>query len=190
MNSTREIVLRPAPLAQMSPRPLAAFPVEKDLTIRDLWGVCSRQRLVILGRRRFVLAGRDCILRSRQRRLYKATGQVQVQKDSADGLGLDNHERRGCESSDALDANMTLQTQAQVLQSDSLALQVIKEDKLEDNKDFKPKWNPISWAMGLFAPAGVTDPANASLDDSPGRRGRLLKVFQRRLEVKPVPARG
>ncbi len=120
-------------------------------------------------------------------RLYKATGQVQVQKDSADGLGLDNPNGAAGNASDALDANMTLQTQAQVLQSDSLALQVIKEANLEENKDFKPKWNPISWAMGLVAPAGVKDPANASLDDSPARRTRLLKVFDKRLEVKPVP---
>lgn len=186
MSSTREIVLRPAPLAPMSPRPLAAFPVEKDLTIRDLWGVCSRQRLVILGAVGLCLLAAIgyCAVATR---LYKATGQVQVQKDSADGLGLDNPNGGAANASDALDANMTLQTQAQVLQSDSLALQVIKKDKLEDNKDFKPKWNPISWAMGLFTPAGVKDPTNASLDDSPVRRGRLLKVFQRRLEVKPIP---
>ena len=117
-------------------------------------------------------------------RLYKATSQVQVQKDSADGLGLDNTNNGA--NSDALDANITLQTQAQVLQSDSLALQVVKQLNLEENKDFKPKWSPIGWVLGLVAPSGVKDPSNASLDDSPGRRTRVLKVFESRLQVKPV----
>src|SRR5215475_3221325 len=170
----------------MSPRPLAAFPGEKELTIRDLWGVCSRQRSMIFG----VVA--LCLLTAiaycaTATRLYKATSQVQVQKDSADGLGLDNPNGAAQAASDALDANMTLQTQAQVLQSDSLALRVIKENNLEANKDFKPKWNPISWVMGLLSPAGVSDPKNASLDDAPARRTRMLKLFDARLQVKPVP---
>jgi polysaccharide biosynthesis transport protein len=186
VSSSREIVLRPAPLVPMSPRALTALPLEKELTIRDIWGVCSRQRVMILG------AVGLCVLAAiaycaTATRLYKATGQVQVQKDSADGLGLDNPNGAAANGSDALDANMTLQTQAQVLQSDSLALRVIKADRLEDNKDFQPKWSPINWALGLLAPAGVKDPSNASLDDAPARRTRLLKVFASRLQVKPVP---
>jgi polysaccharide biosynthesis transport protein len=184
LNSSREMVLRPAPLAQVSPRMLAAAPIEKELTISDLWGVCSRQRAVILGAVAICFLGAVAYCATTTR-LYKATSQVQVQKDSADGLGLENPNGMA-PSSDALDANITLQTQAQVLQSDSLALQVIKQLNLEQNKDFKPKWSPIGWALGLLSPPGVTDPSNASLDDSPARRTRLLKVFEARLQVKPI----
>jgi polysaccharide biosynthesis transport protein len=186
INPTREILLRPSPLAQVSPRMMQTVPLEKELTIKDLWGVCSRQRAVIFGVLALCLfaAIGYCVVATR---LYKATGQIQVQKDSADGLGLDNPNGGAAAGSDALDANMTLQTQAQVLQSDSLALRVIKNLNLEANNDFKPKWSPVGWAMGLFAPAGVKDPVNASLDDSPVRRTSLLKVFESRLQVKPIP---
>jgi polysaccharide biosynthesis transport protein len=186
VDSPGEIVLRPAALAPTLPRAMTAVPVVKELTVRDLWAVCSRQRLVILSVVGLSLLTAT-IYCATTTRLYKATSQVQVQKDSADGLGLDNPNGEAANNSDALDASITLQTQAQVLQSDSLALQVIKEDKLEDNKDFKPKWNPVNWALGLLAPAGIPDPANASLDESPARRNRLLKVFASRLTVKPVP---
>jgi succinoglycan biosynthesis transport protein ExoP len=184
LNSSREIVLRPAPLAQMSPRMLAAPPIEKELTISDLWSVCTRQRAVILGTVALCLLAAIAYCATATR-LYKAISQVQVQKESADGLGLDNANAQGA-AGDALDANITLQTQAQVLQSDSLALQVIKQLNLEENKDFKPKWSPIGWALGLVAPAGVKDPSNASLDDSPGRRTHLVKTFESRLQVKPI----
>jgi capsular exopolysaccharide synthesis family protein len=177
-------VLRPAPLAQVSPRLMQTLPLEKELTISDLWSVCSRQRIVILGAVALCVLGAIAYCATATR-LYKATSQIQVQKDSADGLGLDNNNNPAA-ASDALDANITLQTQAQVLQSDSLALQVIKQLNLEANKDFKPKWSPIGWALGLVAPAGVKDPSNASLEDSPGRRTSLVKMFESRLQVKPV----
>jgi succinoglycan biosynthesis transport protein ExoP len=183
LNPTREIVLRPAPLAQMPPRMMTTAPVEKELTVQDLWGICSRQRAVILGIMGLCLLAAIAYCATTTR-LYKATSQVQVQKDSADGLGLDSTNNGA--NSDALDANITLQTQAQVLQSDSLALQVVKQLNLEENKDFKPKWSPIGWVLGLVAPSGVKDPSNATLEDSPGRRTRVLKVFESRLQVKPV----
>jgi polysaccharide biosynthesis transport protein len=184
LNTTsREILLRPAPLAQVSSRVLAPAPIAKELTISDLWAVCSRQRVIILGTVAFCFLAAIAYCATTTR-LYKATSQVQVQKDSADGLGLANS--NAAVDSDALDANITLQTQAQVLQSDSLALQVIKQLNLEQNSDFKPKWSPIGWALGLIAPSGVSDPSNAALDDSPGRRTRLVKMFASRLQVKPV----
>jgi len=181
--SSREILLRPSPLAQSMPRALANAPLQKELTISDLWGVCSRQRAVILATVGLCLLSAIAYCATTTR-LYKATSQVQVQKDSADGLGLANS--NVASDTDALDANITLQTQAQVLQSDSLALQVIKQLNLEQNSDFKPKWSPIGFALGLIAPSGVKDPSNAALDDSPGRRTRLVKMFTSRLQVKPV----
>ena len=83
--------------------------------------------------------------------------------------------------------NITLQTQAQILQSESLALQVIKELNLEKSPDFQAHFSPIGWVMGLFAPAGTPDPVNVPLEEAPGRRTRLVKIFASRLKVKPVP---
>ena len=89
-------------------------------------------------------------------------------------------------ASDAVDSNVTLQTQAQILQSDSLALQVIKELNLEKSPDFRSHFNPIGWVMGLFAPAGIPDPVNVPLEEAPGRRAHVIKTFESHLKVKPV----
>ena len=80
-----------------------------------------------------------------------------------------------------------METQVNILESDNLALSVIKKLNLEQNKDFKPSFNPIGWALGLISPSGLKDPAHASLDDSPARRTRLLRTFAKHLQVKQLP---
>ena len=81
---------------------------------------------------------------------------------------------------------MIIQTQAQILQSDSLALRVIEDLHLEQTEDYRQKWSPVGWLFGLFGPRGAADPKGASLENSPHRRMRVLKIFHRRLTVKPV----
>jgi capsular exopolysaccharide synthesis family protein len=87
---------------------------------------------------------------------------------------------------DALDATVTIQTQANILQSDTLALQVIKDLHLERTKDFHPRFSPVGWALGLISPHGPPDPTNAPVEESPGYRSFLLGVFHGNLKVKPV----
>jgi len=112
---------------------------------------------------------------------------IQIQKESSDSAGygtlLNNP---GTDTSDSVSANLELQTQANILQSDSLALQTIKTLHLEDTYDFRPHWSPIGWAMGLISPGGKSDPAQATIDDSPNRRSRAVKIFSKNLKVKPV----
>ena len=81
---------------------------------------------------------------------------------------------------------MIIQTQAKILQSDSLALHVIEDLHLEQTEDYKQKWTPLDWVFGLLAPAGRPDPKGASLENSPHRRMRVLKIFHRKLTVRPV----
>jgi succinoglycan biosynthesis transport protein ExoP len=87
---------------------------------------------------------------------------------------------------DALEDNISLQTQANILESDTLALKVIQNLGLENNRDFQPTFNPIGWVLGLVTPRGPQDPQNATLEGAPERRTRVLKVFERHLKVKPV----
>ena len=134
---------------------------------------------------RAYVAGRHSGLRLGQRR-YQATGQLQIQKESMDGLGLSSMVGDASDASDALDGNITIQTEASVLQSDTLALQVIKDLNLESTRDFQPHFKLVGWIMGSFSPAGPRDPAHASLDDSPQRRTHDLRVFSKNLKVKPV----
>ncbi len=116
---------------------------------------------------------------------YKATGEIQVAKQSSDELGLDGM-RGGASESDALEENIALQTQANILQSDTLALRVIQNLGLEKTADFQPKFNPIGWLLNLVSPTGPQDPAHANLEDAPMRRRHVLKVFEGHLKVNPV----
>jgi polysaccharide biosynthesis transport protein len=117
-------------------------------------------------------------------RRYKSVGEIELQKDATASLGIQTD--TADIPSDALEVNMLIQTQAKILQSDSLALQVIEDLHLEQTQDYRQKWSPVAWVLGLFAPAGKADPAGASLENSPHRRMRVLKIFHRRLTVKPV----
>jgi succinoglycan biosynthesis transport protein ExoP len=163
--------------------PAPALP-RKEMTIQDLGGILSRRRGILLGG--FVLSmGVAAILFSTSTRLYLGSAEIQVQKEAADTLSM-NTMMGPQNPTDAIDSNITLQTQAQILQSDTLALQVVKELNLEKSPDFRPHFSPLGWVRGLFATAGIPDPPNASLEDSPGRRTQVVKTFQSRLMVKPV----
>jgi succinoglycan biosynthesis transport protein ExoP len=131
----------------------------------------------------FVLAAIVCIFMTRQ---YESVAEIQVAKSASDGIGLENMVNPMDSSPDALTENIALQTQASILQSESLALQVIEELNLEHTKDFKPVWDPIGWALGLISPSGPKDPSHATLANSPKRRARAVRIFEKRLTVKPV----
>ena len=89
-------------------------------------------------------------------------------------------------ATDALEANIDLQTQANILQSDTLALSTIEGLHLEGTKDFKPRWSPVGWILGMFSPGAPKDPPGASLEQSPQRRRQLLQIFRAHLKVSPI----
>jgi polysaccharide biosynthesis transport protein len=117
-------------------------------------------------------------------RRYRSMGEIEVQKESTSALGIQTDSADT--PSDALEVNMIIQTQAQILQSDSLALRVIEDLHLEQTEDYRSKWSTVGWLFALLGPRGVTDPPGATLENSPHRRMRVLKIFHRRLMVKPV----
>jgi succinoglycan biosynthesis transport protein ExoP len=161
--------------------------LENELTIQALLAILRRRRALITRTTAvcFVLAALFCAAASRR---YSATAEIQVQKSSSDGLGLESMmSSAGGDATDALDANITLQTQANILQSDTLALKVIEDLGLEHTRDFKGRFSPLGWALSLFTPAGPKDPVNAPLEQAPMRRTGALAVFAKNLTVKPVP---
>ncbi len=85
-------------------------------------------------------------------------------------MHLEHETMMGPESqSDAVDSNITLQTQAQILQSDSLALQVIQELNLEKSPDFRtPASTPLGGSWGCSHP-----PASRTGRTYPWTRRRL-----------------
>jgi polysaccharide biosynthesis transport protein len=160
--------------------------VQPTFTVGDLLDIFRRRRLlmaaIFLGT--FTLA---MVAFFSATRLYKGYAEIQVQKGSADAIGLDGMRGGGGDAGeDAMESNITLQTEAQILQSESLALSVIKTLNLDKTPDFHPRPSPIGWVLGLFAPKGIKDPSNVPLSDAPGRRSSAVKMFESRLKVKPV----
>lgn len=162
-------------------------PIEqRDLTLRDLKAIYSRRRPVLqkVTLAVFALAALYCTVATRR---YEASGLIEVKLSTQDGLGLDSMlSGKSTPAEDALTANIGLQTEANILQSDTLALKTIEKLKLEGTDDFRPHWNPVTWFLGLLTPAGTPDAVGNSLADSPQRRHRVLQVFDRFLAVKPV----
>jgi polysaccharide biosynthesis transport protein len=157
---------------------------DRDPTLRDLLRTFHRRKrsVFVTASVVFLLSVCACVFMTRR---YTASSVIQLEKSSSDSLGLDS--LMGAASggaSDALSVNIDLQTQANILQSEALALKVVKDLNLEQNDDFKPHFNPIGWAMGLVSPGGPPDPAHASLENSPGRRARVVKAFAKNLKVK------
>jgi succinoglycan biosynthesis transport protein ExoP len=181
MPTKNELAITPTVIAG-TPMPL--MPAHKEMTVQDLSGILARRRGIVLGVLLLTITVAAALFATATR-LYSASAEIQVQKESADALSMDT--MMGAEpASDAVESNVNLQTQAQILQSDSLALQVIKELNLEKSPDFRSHFNPIGWVMGLFAPAGTPDPVNVPLEDAPGRRAHVIKMFEAHLKVTPV----
>ena len=158
----------------------------QELSISGLLLVLKRRRsfIVLSTLFCFSIAALLCIFMTRR---YEATGEIQVARQSSDELGLDGMKGDGGSASadDALEDNIALQTQSDILQSDTLALKVIEDLGLESTEDFQPKFNPLLWVLDLVSPQGPKDSATASLENAPVRRTRVLKVFSRHLKVKP-----
>jgi capsular exopolysaccharide synthesis family protein len=129
-----------------------------------------------------------CISTTRE---YTATAELQVQKEQGSQLGLDDNSSGEGSTSDALQDNISLQTQANILQSDSLALKVIHDLDLTSKPDFQPHFSLTGWALGLIAPKGPSDAqlgpsTETDLGLSPRQRIGVLAVFRHNLKVKPV----
>src|SRR6202167_1934088 len=158
---------------------------DNELTIRGLLLMLERRRALILWTVAvcFLVAVTLCIFLKPR---YEALGEIQVQKSATDGLGLENLTGSKQEGvADALDENIDLQTQANILQSYSLALRVIDDLNLEKTEDFKPTFNPVGWLLDRFTKEGAQDPPTAALDDAPHRRDHAVRVFQRHLKIDP-----
>jgi capsular exopolysaccharide synthesis family protein len=160
-------------------------PVEAGLTVNDLFKVLRRRRnvgLIILGAC-VLLTLLYCLTATRR---YTATGIVQVQKEGSTGIDVSDITGGGAAADDPMGATVNLETQAQILQSDTLALNVIRQLNLEKTYDFQPHFSIIGSVLGLFASKGVPEQPGLSLEDSPHRRTVAVKRFEKNLTVKVV----
>lgn len=165
----------------------AGFPITSELTIAGLLTVLRRRRKIVAytSATCLLLGILVCLFSTRR---YEAKGLLEVQKSSADMLGLANMMSTPSDgATDALNANLDLQTESEILNSDTLALKVIRDLRLDQTQDFQPHWSPIGWALSVITPGGPKDDVTAPLEDAPQQRTKLVKVFRRHLTIKPLP---
>lgn len=163
-------------------------PPRREWTLIELFSIFRRRRGFVLCcvLTAAALAGLYCVLATPR---YQATGQIELQKDAPGTLGLDRTVTGGSagESADALDTSLTLETDAQILQSSTLALTVVKDLKLETTEDYCP-----AHRRGLQIPAWMlfwrkpVEPLSVPLDEAPNRRYAVLKSFSSHLKVEPL----
>jgi succinoglycan biosynthesis transport protein ExoP len=156
------------------------------LTLLDLWKMIRRRRWVVFTIV-FLSLTAAIAISIFSTRMYQATGEIQVQKDSSDALGLDS--LMGSEASagsDALEGNVTILTQAKILESQTLGLEVIERQHLTDTVDFRHHFSLVGWMLGLLSPKGPTDPHSSTLEGSPRKRDQAFRVFKANTKIEPV----
>lgn len=159
---------------------------DPDLTIAAILAIVRHRRRIILLTTvaLFLLMLFYCVIATPH---YKSTAVIELQGTTNDLVGLESlMATQPGETGDALNASLDLQTQVEILQSDTLALKVINDLNLEKTRDFKPHWSPIGFVLDIFSSKGLADPASAPLDDAPMRRTYVTKVFSNHLKVKPI----
>ncbi|HEX3470590.1 MAG TPA: polysaccharide biosynthesis tyrosine autokinase [Silvibacterium sp.] len=160
----------------------------KEWTLGDLFGIFQRRRAYLIRSvgGLLLLVTAYCLLATPR---YQATGEIEVQKESPGVFGLENSVMGNASNADAdsLDYSMTLETEASILQSSTLALEVIKDLRLETTEDYYPPHRHglqiPGWVMFWKKPV---EPLNVPLDDAPNRRYAVLKIFASRLKITPV----
>lgn len=171
MNSIDQhsLVVRSAPYS--SPiLPLA--PVgDTEYHVRDLWKILQRRRLAVFISVAFLfLVGLAYI--SLAPRLYKAQAKLQVLRQDAAASLSENAQADTEATNDALDFNLIVQTQVDVLKSRNLALRVIHELKLDQTRDYQLKRD--------------REEDGRSLEDSPKRLAYVLEKYDKRLQVDSI----
>jgi succinoglycan biosynthesis transport protein ExoP len=159
----------------------------QDWTLADLVTVLRRRRryLSVSIAGMVLLATAYCLIATPR---FQATGEIEVQKESPAAFGLENTVTGDAASAgtDSLDYSMTLETEAKILQSGTLAMQVIKDLNLENTHDYFPLlpsgFQIPEWVFFWRKPI---EPLSVHLEDAPNRRYIALKVFDRHLKVTP-----
>ncbi len=157
-NTTEQIV--PSYRGRQSPH---------ELLLPEVFQVLRRRAWVILGGSLLglLLAFGYVLLRAPR---YEAGAQIEVSRANANRLGLDNLEATVLNPNDS---NLRLQAAVKVLQSNSLALEVMDYLGLAQNSGFAGRWRQPSDADSTVWP--------------PDARDHLEQRFQKSLSVELIP---
>jgi polysaccharide biosynthesis transport protein len=118
------------PTGDMSPQGIPHF------NIRDLWFILRKRKWVLFTTMLVVLTI-SIIQTARTTPLYDASARLAFYREDGDMLGMKDASNSG--STEDFDYTVSLDTQARVIQSDVVALQVIRGMHLDTNRTFAKK---------------------------------------------------
>ena len=157
----------------------AAAPTESELRFREICRVLHKRRIIISLCTLCTLT-LAALLTFGFKPKYRSTATVQVNKESINFLGVDDLTGRRSNEA-ALGFMVTLETHAAALQSDALALQVIRELNLESRPEFR---SPQFWSDYFMS---FPDDSRLPLEKAPHRQAEALKAFHKNLRVNTEP---
>ena len=174
---TRVSPLRLPPVTVVQGR-LNPSMIEDDISFAQLWRVLQKRRWTIFASVGLMLALALAVSLFMTPK-YEGVSVIEVNKENADMLGLDDMTGM-MGGSDGLDYNVSLQTQADVLKSDTLAFQVAQQLGLEKHKEFalRPGWSNVEQVKAEL---------QLPLEKAPLRQQRIRNAFEKNLTVKTVP---
>ncbi len=145
-----------------------------DAIFLDYWRTILRHRWIILTT---VFAGvvLAALVSFHMTKQYSATGRITINRENSDVLGFKDAAANTLED---YDYNVALDTQVQVLQSDTLALDVIRKLRLDTNPKF---------AGASASKAGSTSPAGAFPTTGPRNLRHLIDTFHGWVKIDKVP---
>lgn len=156
-----------------------------EWTLGDLFAVLLRRRAWILWSTALccALAVAYSLLSTPR---YRATAILEVQKESHGAFGLENTtaDKSVTDLSDSFDENLALQTEMGILESDSIALDVIQRINLEATPDyFGAHPSHLAWLHRVFFWRKPLEPLTIPLASAPNRRYVALKIFAQHRKV-------
>jgi polysaccharide biosynthesis transport protein len=144
-----------------------------------------RRKTAIITLLLFELAGIAVLLFITRR--YEASSIIQLEKSGYSGLDMDSLMGAAAGGEDSLSVNSDLQTQANILESPGLVLQVAQKLNLESTYEFQSHFNILNWAIDLVTPSDPPEPPGLSLDKSPRRQRTILRRFKKDLSTDVIP---
>ena len=118
-----------------------------------------------------------CVFTTRR---FTSVSVVQMQKSGAGGLNLDSLGGGGGGPADALSANIDIQTQSSILQSETLALQVFHDLHLEHNVDF------AKYFVDYKPDEKEKKSGILNIENRPLLREKVVKALRKHLKVSSV----
>src|SRR5258706_3535403 len=164
MLSGRMVTRRPdlddhASLATLQPGPPVWSDyrqVQQESSLRE-WIVTLRKRRMVVAVTVLIITTLSFLASMRMTRLYRAETKIAINRESSDVLGFKDIGGNGATDDDAADYNVSIDTQINIIQSDVLALAVIRELKLNERPYFTGKIdneskNPYANEGSTFVP--------------------------------------